>query len=238
MNSHFDLLLSESLPFTLEMAPLLRVFCILSLIWGLISFSVWFGVYFGVWKPYFNVNWEDTQCIVQRLEHFSWETTSKSGVIKSIYTSIHVLVNISSEWVPGFACGTPNSKLTTLGSGSISGEYPYNAGVCPVKSVCGTQVFLPGWYCSDCSVCEEKVTGLPTDCKWSLGGDLEGSPLDWAKGVDLEAPRKGGEYVQVVLGREVYYNHAELLVLHIMCAVGVGVPLILLTLIAILKFRK
>lgn len=222
------------------MASLLRVFSILSGIWCLLSISIWVGVYFGVWKPYFDVDWQETQCIVQRLEHFSWTTTTKSGVVKSTYTSIHVLVNVSSEWVPGFACGTANSKAATLGSSSISGEYPYEAGVCPVKGVCGNQVFLPGWYCSDCSVCGEKVTGLPTVCIWSLGGDSEtrDSPADWAKGANLGSLLKGGEYIQVVLDSEAYYNRDELLALHALCALGVGVPLLVIALLAYLRCRK
>jgi hypothetical protein len=210
------------------MTKLLRILFILGLVWCAISLGIWLGVYFGVWKPYFDIDWRDTECIVERLEHFSWVTTGKSGTFKNTYTSIHVLVNISSEWVPGFACGTANSKSATLGGASLSGEYPYKAGICPAKSVCGNQVFLPGWYCSECSVCDEKLTGRPTACKWSIGGDstVEVTPLTRAKGANLPFLAKVGEYIQVVLGEEVYYNKDELKALHALCGAGVAIPLL------------
>lgn len=199
----------------------------LGLLCSFSSLVIWFSVYFGVWHPYFSVNWKDSQCIAQRLDHFYWTIASKSSTIDQRYTNIHVLVDINGVWVPGFACGSPNSKLYTLGTPTLTDEYPYKSGTCPEPDVCGKQVLLPMWYCRECFGCEDVLTGQSTPCKWSIGGDEsgEGGPDTWANSKNLPYPMVSGQYLQVVLGSEVFYNKDELLALHSLCAIGFFLPI-------------
>ena len=216
------------------MTKFLTTLYFLGSIWGVCSLAIWLGVYFGIWQPYFDTDWRDSECIVQHLEHYQWSYSTKSGLVTQGYVTMNVLVNITNHWVPGFACGTQSSKSVTLGSTSLSGEYPYQPGVCPYPEICGNQVILPIWYCSDCSVCDEKLTGEPTSCKWSVGGEeMDVSPDTWAQGANLPFPVKGGQYIQAVLGTEVSYNEGEFIALHVVGATG---GLALLILLAIVCF--
>lgn len=205
----------------------LKTLCLIAFLWCISSLAIWLGVYFGVWQSYFSIHWHDSHCIVQHLEHFQWYVSTKGGPVAVRYTSMQVLVNISSEWVSGFACGSPGSKSTTLGSMSAARAYPYEAGSCPDADKCGKQVFLPIWFCKDCFGCDEFLTGQPLPCKWSIGGDRkdEKEPEAWAQSLNMPFPMRTSEYVQTVLGSEVYYNQEELLVLHIFCGIGVFLPL-------------
>jgi len=196
----------------------------LGFIW-LLSVSVWLGVYLGIWRPYFSVNWRDSECIVQDVTTFKWTVTSDDGDVDYYYASISVLVRVETGWVQGFACGMPNSHKALTGEVSHNGAYPYAHSRCPAPDTCGKMEMLPCWYCSDCHTCKEKVTGQVQACHWTLSPEAwDIDPAQWPLGYRLETPLPHSSYLEVVLSEEVYYSAGEYVFLHVFGAIGIAVP--------------
>ncbi len=201
---------------------------LLALFW-LLSVSIWVGVYVGIWQPYFDVDWRESECMVQNITSYHWTVVDEeAGETDYFYASINLLVNVNSHWVQGFACGIPNSYQGLLGDVSATGAYPYQHSICPVPDVCGRMQFLPRWYCSDCQPCSEKLTGKSQSCHWTVSpGAQNTDPSEWPLGYRLERPLMGSGYLEVVLRDEVYYSKGEYVFLHIFGGFGIIVPPIL-----------
>lgn len=194
---------------------------LMGLFW-LLSVAIWLGVYLGIWRPYFAVDWRDSECIVQNVTSFRWIVTSDDGDSEYSYSSMSVLVRMEERWVQGFACGLPDSYNSLLGSSGPTGAYPYEHSSCPVPSTCGKLEMLPPWYCSDCHTCKEKVTGQIQTCRWTLSPEAQDlDPAKWPDGYRLEVPLVGTAYVEVVLREEVYYSQGEYVFLHVFGGVGI-----------------
>jgi len=187
--------------------------------------AIWIGVYMGIWRPYFDVNWNDSDCVIQNVTNYIWTYISSSGSHEASYASISVLVNISSHWVQGFACGMPNSYSFLLGSNTTNNEFPNNHGLCQNPDACGKMELLPAWWCSDCKGCMEKLTNQVVPCHWTLSaGAGETDPGEWPLGYRLERPMPYSAYLEVVLREEVYYNQGEYIFLHVYGGIGILVP--------------
>jgi hypothetical protein len=197
---------------------------LLALFWVL-SLSIWVGVYVGIWKPYFDIDWRESECMVQNITTYRWIVSDDYGEADVFYTSINLLVNVNSHWVQGFACGVPDSYQGLLGDVDSTGSYSYQHSICPASDVCGRMQFLPRWYCSDCETCSEKLTGKSQSCHWTVSpGAQNTDPSEWPLGYRLERPLMGSSYSEVVLRDEVYYSQGEYVFLHIFGAFGIIVP--------------
>ena len=194
-----------------------------------LNVAIWVGIYVGIWRPYFAVNWHESDCIVQNVTNYMWPYISSSGYHEAHYASISVLVNITSHWVQGFACGLPDSYAFFLGDNTTNNEYPYNHGSCQSPDACGKMELLPAWWCSDCKGCMEKLTGKIVPCYWTLSpGAGDTDPAKWPMGYRLERPVVESAYLEVVLRDEVYYSKGEYVFLHVYGGIGIIVPVIIL----------
>lgn len=206
------------------------VCCVSSVtVFWLLSLSVWLGIYVGVWVPYFDIDWRDSQCLIQQITNYRWEYIGSSGEEYAHYAAINVLVNVSSHWIQGFACGMPDSYSYLLGSNTTNDKPPYVYARCTEPDVCGRMELAPAWWCSDCEECSEKLTGEVVSCHWTLSpGAWNTEPEEWPLGYRLDKPLVDSAYLQVVLRDEVYYNKGEFIVLHIFGAIGILVPPVIL----------
>ena len=129
------------------------------------------------------------------------------------YARFNVLVNVSNQWMQGFACGTPNPH-GILGTTGPGGGPPTSFSECPDPDICGEELFLPMWICSDCKLCDQYLTGEPAPCRWALYSSSR--PISWPSSRSITYPYRSIDFIEVVMEDSIYSSFAEFIVLNVL----------------------
>jgi len=159
-----------------------------------------FWVFVSMLLSFLAINWQEGTCLVHVSTNYKFTSTNTDNqgntrTTITYYTRLNVLVNISNVWVPGFACGYDGDRSF--------GDYE----TCKKRGICGKELMLPSWSCSDCEECGSLLTGQPQSCLWnyhSAGVNVE--PEDWPAGFRPEYPVSGVGFLHAVLGKEVTWG--------------------------------
>jgi len=168
-----------------------------------------FWVFVSMLLSFLAISWQEGTCLVHSTTHYKFTSTSTDDngnemITMTYYSRLNVLVNISNAWVPGFACGFSGDRSF--------GDYE----TCKEGGICGKELMLPSWSCSDCEECASLLTGQPQSCLWnyhSAGVNVE--PEDWPAGFRPEYPVSGVGFLHAVLGKEVARGLEHIIVIGI-----------------------
>jgi len=167
----------------------------------LIGFPIWTGIFFGIYFPLTNRDWEQTICKVTEIKTYNfryieWHT----------YIQYKLAVKIDDKHYPGYAC--ESSRYNDRPDNYMpSNTYPYNYGSCDTESlgkgeVCTKDlVLLPRWLCSPLESTPAFSVGDVVKCKWWLNHP-EGKTDP--RGEKLSYPKEDKAFLEVMFKDKVY----------------------------------